>query len=752
MIDFDAIDLDNLAADELADIWPMMDAGARKELRADIEMNGLAVKIVLLHGKVLDGRNRYGELKAIGWHHDRNHYVDFDDLMASMNSPMSPYDYVIALNERRRHMTDGQRAMAAVRATTKRPGQRTDLVQLPIDAEPSANLRQVSPAEAAETFKVSERTLSSAFAVAERGVPELRELVDAGKVAVSVAEEISRMPAEDQAKAIAETKPEQLHTVAKKFGRDRRLQTLAAKETPLPFRKYMVIYADPEWRFLTRSENGMDRSADNHYPTSPIEVLMQRRVADIAADDCVLFMWATVPMLIEAICLADAWGFCLLNRNAETGHLLIDRRKARYVSNWDWIKTTIGNGYWGRNQHEHLLIFTKGNPVAPAMGTQPNSAMHHPEVIRPQGENDRNWKPMFSSDVQSPQLTDAAGITLQPGEHSAKPWQFRDWIDKLFPNVAKIELNARTASPGWDVWGNEAPEADERTPAERALMADVMGLAQETIAERAAKLPPPVQSTPEEIAARRLARQNENFDKQKAAHKRTRAAEMVGLRSLGRDLPEDFVGLLAAYRDGMDEFDAAVRAGDERKTVEAHDRMRAVLLKCNNWEFLGSAVNEQAKAIVAAASARPSLGEPMFGARAAFRIPADPKTKRSAAIVEIGDYSQDGLSASFSVFAVDPAVTFPSESGYLSIGSRKVLGKTLPELGEEALAYAYAYATDKKINSYASGLHLPARVHAIDEDGYSVYVVYDPEELPEAEAAEGDNDQPAPAPADDATE
>lgn len=712
MIDFDAIDLDNLEADELADIWPMMDAGARKELRADIEMNGLAVKIVLLHGKVLDGRNRYGELKAIGWHHDRNHYVDFDDLMAAMNSPMSPYDYVIALNERRRHMTDGQRAMAAVRATTKRPGQRTDLVQLPIDAEPSANLRQVSPAEAAETFKVSERTLSSAFAVAERGVPELQELVDSGKVAVSVAEEISRMPAEDQSKAIAETKPEQLHTVAKKFGRDRRLQSLAAKETPLPFKKYMVIYADPEWRFLTRSENGMDRSADNHYPTSPLEVLMQRRVADIAADDCVLFLWATVPMLPEAFAVAHAWGFCRFSIDGN-GFLTIEKAKSRYVSNWDWVKTTIGNGYWGRNQHEHLLIFTKGNPVAPAMGTQPNSAM--------EGE--------------SPLITDPAGIVAQTAEHSVKPDIFREWIDRLYPEgVPKLEMNARRASPGWDVWGNEAPEADERTPAERALMAEVMGLAKETVAELAAKLPPPVKSTPEEVAARRLDRQSVNLAKQEKAGKRTRAAEINGLRSLGRDLPDDFPGLLSAYRSALVAYDAAVRAGDEPAAVQSHDRMRAVLLKCNNWEMFGSSVNEQAKAIVAAASARDAGGEIMFGARAAIVVPADAKAKRSAAIVEVGDYSQDGLSASLSVYAVSEGVMFPSESGYLGIGSRKVLGKTLPELGEEAVAYAYAYATDKKINPYASGVHLPKRVHVIGEDGFTVLPIPEPEEFPEPAA------------------
>lgn len=741
MIDFDAIDLGNLQAHDLADIWPMMDPAARGELRADIEMNGLAVKIVLLDGKILDGRNRYGELKAIGWAHDRNHYVDFHDLMAAMNSPMSPYDYVIALNERRRHMTDGQRAMAAVRATKKRPGQRNDIERLPIDAEPSANLRQVTPAEAAETFKVSERTLSSAFTVAEKGVPELQELVDAGRVAVSVAEEIARMPAEDQSRAMAEVKPEQLKNVAKKYGRERRLQQLAAKETPLPFKKYMVIYADPEWKFLTRSENGMDRSADNHYPTSPLDVLMRRRVADIAADDCVLFMWATVPMLPEAFAVAHAWGFCLFGIDGD-GFLTIDKRKSRYVSNWEWVKTTIGNGYWGRNNHETLLIFTKGNPIAPAMGTQPNSAMHHPAISG--GED--NWKPMFEGDLQSPLMTDAAGITLQPGEHSAKPWQFRDWIDRLFPDVPKIELNARTAAPGWDVWGNEAPIADENgmvhingnAIAEAFLTDQERALA---TAQAAASLPPPVKSSPEEIAARRKERQEKNLAKEQKKQNRTRVADMIGLRSIGRDLPDDFTGLLAAYRAALVDFHNAVRAGDEPAAVRSHDRMRAVLLKCNNWEHRGSAVNEDAKAIIAAASARDPGTEPMFGTRAAFLVPAT--ADRSAALVEVGDYSEDGSSASLSLYAVDRMATFPSESGYLGIGARKVLGKTLAELGQEAVAYGYAYATDRKVNPYASGLHLPKRVHEIDDDGFTVFHVDAPEEdfeepaIPAGEDAKG---------------
>jgi hypothetical protein len=64
-----------------------------------------------------------------------------------------------------------------------------------------------------------------------------------------------------------------------------------------------VILADPPWRFEPWSrDTGMDRAADNHYPTSATEEIAALGVSSIAADDCVLFLWATVPML------PDKWG------------------------------------------------------------------------------------------------------------------------------------------------------------------------------------------------------------------------------------------------------------------------------------------------------------------------------------------------------------------------------------------------------------------------------------------------------------
>jgi N6-adenosine-specific RNA methylase IME4 len=183
---------------------------------------------------------------------------------------------------------------------------------------------------------------------------------------------------------------------------------LGKKQLALPDKKYGVILADPEWQFEFYSPRGsVNSSADNHYETSPLDVIKARDVPSIAADDCVLFLWATVPMLPHALEVMAAWGFL-------------------YVSNFAWVKDKTGTGYWSRNQHELLLIGRKGDIPAPAPGMQ--------------------WPSVIEAPV--------AG-------HSAKPEKFLELIEAYFPTLPKIELNRRgPARAGWDAWGNEAEPAE----------------------------------------------------------------------------------------------------------------------------------------------------------------------------------------------------------------------------------------------------------------------------------------------------
>lgn len=214
--------------------------------------------------------------------------------------------------------------------------------------------------------------------------------------------------------------------------RTNREAELGAKIKALPERRFGVILADPEWRFEPRSRvTGMDRAPENHYPTSSLEELQRRRVADIAASDSVLFLWATVPMLAEAFCVLDAWGFASFTRYSSTGFLAPVKHSARYVSSAAWIKyhpgTGIGLGHWFRVDHEILLVATRGDPPAPTHGEQLRSVIDEP----------------------------ASRV------HSEKPELVAEMIDRFWPTLPKIELNRRGAArPGWEAWGNEAEAAE----------------------------------------------------------------------------------------------------------------------------------------------------------------------------------------------------------------------------------------------------------------------------------------------------
>jgi hypothetical protein len=80
-------------------------------------------------------------------------------------------------------------------------------------------------------------------------------------------------------------------TIEKRELRARREAELGERQRALPDKCFGVIYADPPWRFEPYSRvTGMDRAADNHYPTSTLEEIKALAVASIAAPDCVLFL------------------------------------------------------------------------------------------------------------------------------------------------------------------------------------------------------------------------------------------------------------------------------------------------------------------------------------------------------------------------------------------------------------------------------------------------------------------------------
>jgi N6-adenosine-specific RNA methylase IME4 len=192
----------------------------------------------------------------------------------------------------------------------------------------------------------------------------------------------------------------------KKKKRAAREVKLADKQKALPLKRYGVVLADPEWDFEVWSESGKDRAAENHYTVSATKDIAARDVASIAAEDCVLFLWVTAPMIGAGLLVMAEWGFT-------------------YKSQMVWVKDKVGTGYWFRNQHEMLLVGTRGSIPAPAQGDQWPSVLNAPR-----------------------------------GRHSEKPNEVLRMIEEYFPRLPKIELNARRARPNWDCWGFEAPAVE----------------------------------------------------------------------------------------------------------------------------------------------------------------------------------------------------------------------------------------------------------------------------------------------------
>lgn len=172
-------------------------------------------------------------------------------------------------------------------------------------------------------------------------------------------------------------------------------------------KKYNVILADPPWSFRSWSSKGMGRSAEQHYPTMRLEDIKALPVSDLAAGDCVLFLWATFPMLKEALEVIDTWGFTY-----------------KTVA-FTWVKENRkspglfwGLGYWTRANAEVCLLATRGSPK------RQSAAVHQ--------------------------------VILSPVErHSKKPDEVQERIVTLMGDVSRVELFARQETPGWDVWGNE---------------------------------------------------------------------------------------------------------------------------------------------------------------------------------------------------------------------------------------------------------------------------------------------------------
>ena len=175
-----------------------------------------------------------------------------------------------------------------------------------------------------------------------------------------------------------------------------------------PTGPFSVIYADPPWAWSKTPlvDRGAARTVEKEYPTLQPDEIAALPVAQLAAKNSVLFLWATGPKLQIALTVMETWGFtfktigfCWVKRNG-SGSLF-------------W-----GMGFYTRANCELCLIGTRG------AGLKRKSASIHQIIEAPLSK------------------------------HSAKPLEVRQRIESLYDGPY-LEMFAREKTPGWAVWGNE---------------------------------------------------------------------------------------------------------------------------------------------------------------------------------------------------------------------------------------------------------------------------------------------------------
>ena len=367
---------------EFQNLIPSLNLEELSSLEASLKHEGCRDPLVVWNNTIIDGHHRYAICTK--------HGISFNTIeKPELETELDVKLWMINNQFSRRNLPTETRLALAYRfkefeaeKAKERQGTRNDLVDSDI------NIAQ--PVGRSKTFECK-----------NRGRGTLGEIAKKAGVSHTTAEQydtIQRKGSEEQKAEVAEGKSS-IKKVYTQIQKAERLEKNKAAEWPKG--KYRVIYADPPWHYGDERSGGNHGGAVDHYNTMSINELKNMPLSSLTEDNAVLFLWATAPLLPEALELINAWGF-------------------KYKTNFIWDKVKHNMGHYNSVRHELLLIATNGSCT--------------PDNVQ-----------LFDS-VQSIERTD---------RHSEKPEEFRKIIDTLYTYGNKLEMFARKQVEGWEVFGNE---------------------------------------------------------------------------------------------------------------------------------------------------------------------------------------------------------------------------------------------------------------------------------------------------------
>lgn len=378
--------------------------GKVKELAESIKEIGLLQPIIVTINKVLiSGLHRLEACKLLDWQEVdcvEKDYSELDAELAEIDENLIRAE--LTTLERGEHLLRRKEIYEAKHPEAKKGqyGHKGNKVVTKAESE----IISFSEDTAAK-LGVSSRTVQQEVQIAEKLAEDVKEAIRGTPLEDNKSDllELARLEPEKQKKAVEKI----LKGEAKK-AREAKRKVVAEEITKTEELKgkYRVIYADPPWQYGNNMPDYFTEQRD-YYPTMTIEELCNIPIKEIAAENAVLFLWVTSPILEDAFKVIGAWGF---------------KYKASFV--WDKVKHNMG--HYNSVRHEFLLVATRGSCMP-----------------------------------DTPKLFDSV-VSVERTAHSEKPEIFREIIDTLYPHGKRIELFARKHVEGWDVYGNQLPDVPGR--------------------------------------------------------------------------------------------------------------------------------------------------------------------------------------------------------------------------------------------------------------------------------------------------
>jgi N6-adenosine-specific RNA methylase IME4 len=182
---------------------------------------------------------------------------------------------------------------------------------------------------------------------------------------------------------------------------------------------YDVVLSDPPWFYYGSTAGWGD--AAKFYPLMQNDDVFGLPVRKLMNDRSILFLWATAPKLDVAMKAIQRWDLIY--------------RGVAFV----WVKTKLD-----------------GTPIG-AQGVRPSITKPLTEFVLAASPVAKG-RPLKLYDESICQT-----VFAPRREHSQKPREVQDRIERMYPDASKLAMFSRQPRPGWDATGFDADGIDART-------------------------------------------------------------------------------------------------------------------------------------------------------------------------------------------------------------------------------------------------------------------------------------------------